>query len=264
MAYQWLKLLFCFVVFTNTQVRGEVFLDLDLNLTIPGQVTEIGGLKSYVTEIGGLKSYVTGPDTSDTAIVLISDVFGFEIPNLRKIADKIGAAGFYTVVPDFFNGDPYVSGQKTWGPWFSKHPAEKGITDANKVIEALSQSKSINKIGAAGFCWGGKVAVDLSKPPSVRAIVLLHPTYVTEEDIPCVNVPVSILGGQADTQVPPSLIKKYESALEKTHKVDSFVKIFPGAEHGWTTRYNDTDAAAVERANEAHQDLLNWIIKYVK
>ncbi|CAA0824982.1 alpha/beta-Hydrolases superfamily protein [Striga hermonthica] len=258
MAYQWLTLLICFVVFTNT--RG-LDLDLDLDLDLNLNLTLLSG---QVTEIGGLKSYVTGPDNSDTAIVLISDVFGFEIPNLRKIADKIGAAGFYTVVPDFFNGDPYVSGQKPWGSWFAKHHAENGITDANKVIEALSQSRSINKIGAAGFCWGGKVAVDLSKPPSVGAIVLLHPTYVNNDDIQGVNVPVSILGGEADTQVNTTMIKGFESVLENTHKVDSFVKIFPGAEHGWTTRYNDTDAAAVERANEAHQDLLNWIIKYVK
>lgn len=45
---------------------------------------------------------------------------------------------------------------------------------------------------------------------------------------------------------------------------DSFVKIYPGAAHGWTTKYNSEDELAVKRAEEAHLDMLNWLTKYVK
>ena len=47
-------------------------------------------------------------------------------------------------------------------------------------------------------------------------------------------------------------------------QVDSFVKIFPGTEHGWTTRYKDEDEAAVKKAEESHLDMLNWFTKYIK
>ncbi|KAL6571530.1 hypothetical protein OROHE_003173 [Orobanche hederae] len=255
MADHWLKLLICLVVVinaTNAMEKGAVCMD--------------GSPAGQVEEIGGLNCYVTGPKDSNISVILATDVFGFEVPHLRKIADKVGAAGFYTLVPDFFHGDPFVSGrpEKPFQDWIKEHPAkEKGIKDAKAVIKAL-ESKGITKIGAAGFCWGGKPVVDLTKRPSIQAVVLLHPTYVTIKDIEGVEVPISILGGQNDTMSPPSLLKQYDTALKAKHKVNSFVKIFPGAEHGWTTRYNDTDAPAVKRAKKAHKYLLHWLVKYLK
>lgn len=44
----------------------------------------------------------------------------------RKLADKVAAAGFYTVVPDFFYGDPYVfvsfeDVEESFPIWLKKH-----------------------------------------------------------------------------------------------------------------------------------------------
>lgn len=47
-------------------------------------------------------------------------------------------------------------------------------------------------------------------------------------------------------------------------QVDAFVKIFPKVSHGWTVRYNIEDTEAVRCADEAHQNLLEWFVKYVK
>lgn len=47
-------------------------------------------------------------------------------------------------------------------------------------------------------------------------------------------------------------------------QIDSFVKIYPETEHGWTLRYDVTDEAAVKHAEESHKDLLEWLTKHVK
>lgn len=47
-------------------------------------------------------------------------------------------------------------------------------------------------------------------------------------------------------------------------QVDYFVKIFPGVAHGWSVRYKDEDEAAVKSAEEAHRDMLDWFVKYLK
>lgn len=42
------------------------------------------------------------------------------------------------------------------------------------------------------------------------------------------------------------------------------MKIFPGVAHGWTVRYSLDDEIAVKSAEEAHGDMLNWFVKFVK
>ncbi|KAG6431115.1 hypothetical protein SASPL_109190 [Salvia splendens] len=222
-----------------------------------------GSGSGKVEEIGGLSSYVSGPADSNAAVILISDVFGYEAPNLRKLADKVGATGFYAVVPDFLHGDPYVPEQKPITEWLKTHGPDQGFEDAKPVIEAL-KSKGITKIGAVGFCWGAKVVVELSKYPYIQAGVLIHPSLVSVEDIQGVKVPLSILGAEIDHISPPEVVKQFEAALNSKPEVDSFVKIFPGCSHGWSVRYKGEDEGAVKSAEEAHKDMLAWFIKHLK
>lgn len=42
------------------------------------------------------------------------------------------------------------------------------------------------------------------------------------------------------------------------------MKIFPGVAHGWSVRYKDEDEVAVKSAEEAHRDMLDWFVKYLK
>ncbi|CAO2838417.1 unnamed protein product [Amaranthus hypochondriacus] len=220
----------------------------------------------HVEEIGGLKSYVSAISSSNIAVILISDVHGYEAPKLRKIADKVAAAGYYVVVPDFFHGDPYNPQDKNRPipVWIKDHGPDKGFEEVKPLIESLKQ-KGMCKIGAAGFCWGAKVVALLAQSDEyIQAGVLLHPSFVTEDDINGLKVPVAILGGENDQISPPELLKKFSEILRSKPEVDSFVKIFPGVGHGWAIRYDENNAVAVKAAEEAHQDMLAWFKKYIK
>ncbi|MBA0827678.1 hypothetical protein Goarm_012434, partial [Gossypium armourianum] len=109
---------------------------------------------------------------------------------------------------------------------------------------------------------------------------MLHPSFVTVDDIKSVKVPIAILGAEHDNISPPELLKQFDEILKasedsiemkryKSHIayllyliVDSFVKIFPKVAHGWSVRYDVNDLAAVSSANEAQQDMLEWFAKY--
>ncbi|CAN4093183.1 unnamed protein product [Withania somnifera] len=214
-----------------------------------------------VLQLGGFNTYVSGPSTSKLVILFVSDIYGYEAPNLRKLADKVAAAGYYVVVPDFFNGD-YYNQEKSLSIWFESYKPDKGFEDAKQIVAAL-KDKGISAIGAAGFCWGAKVVVDLAKSDNIQAAVLLHPSLVKVDDFKEVKPPIAILAAEIDKFCPPELIKQYEKILSSKPEVDKFVKIFPGVKHGWTVRYDVEDKEAVQHAEEAHRDLLGWFTKHV-
>ncbi|KAK7264534.1 hypothetical protein RJT34_32143 [Clitoria ternatea] len=229
-----------------------------------------------VDKLGAVNSYVSGSPQSKHAVLLISDVFGYEAPNLsvkenmlyiliELLADKVAAAGYYVVVPDLLDGEPYnpQDSNRPITAWLKDHGPDKGFEAAKPIIEAL-KSKGVSAIAGVGFCWGAKVVVELAKARLIQTAVLLHPSFVTLDDIKVVDTPIAILGAEIDHISPPELVKQFEQVLAAKSGVLSFVKIFPKVEHGWAVRYNTEDAEAVKVAEEAHQDLLNWITKHLK
>ncbi|KAK9060585.1 hypothetical protein SSX86_021291 [Deinandra increscens subsp. villosa] len=218
-----------------------------------------GDQSGEIKQIASLNSYVTGNLNSKTAVLLVSDVYGYEAPKLREIADKVASAGYYVVVPDFFFGKPFIP-KTQLKEWLKTHEAKAAMDFAKPVIHALKE-KGISKIGAAGFCWGAKVVVELAKDADIQVATLLHPTFVTLDDIKGVKVPVAILGAEFDNISPPEVVNQFKAALQAKPEVDHFVKIFPGVKHGWTVRYKDEDITAVKSAQEAHHDLVAWLGK---
>nr|XP_024931723.2 endo-1,3;1,4-beta-D-glucanase-like isoform X2 [Ziziphus jujuba var. spinosa] len=191
----------------------------------------------HVQKLAGLDTYVTGSPDSKLAILLASDVFGYEAPNLRYLADKAAAAGFFVVVPDFWHGDRYVpknaeKPQDGLDVWVNKHGTDKAAVEARSLIETL-KSKGVTSVGAAGCCVGE------------------------------VKVPITILGAEIDEISPPALIKQFQAVLAGKSGVEFFVKVFPKVAHGWTLRYDTGDEEAVKNAEAAHQIVLEWFSKHV-
>ncbi|KAK1417003.1 hypothetical protein QVD17_26125 [Tagetes erecta] len=217
-----------------------------------------GAESGELLQIASLNSYVSGNPDSKSAVIFISDVFGYGAPKFRQLADKVASAGYYVVVPDFFHGDPLTSFNDIEN-WLKNHSPEQAVEFAKPVIQALKE-KGTTKIGAAGFCWGAKVVVELAKDAEIQVAAILHPSFVTLDDIKGVKVPIGIFGAEIDQRSPPELIKEFEAAVV-ANKVNHFVKIYPGVAHGWTVRYKDEDEAEVKCAHEAHQDLVDWFGK---
>ncbi|KAJ1262797.1 hypothetical protein BS78_09G137000 [Paspalum vaginatum] len=229
----------------------------------PPELDPACGGGAVVDDFGGQKAYITGSAEAKIAVVLISDAFGFEAPKLREIADKVASSGYFVVVPDFLHGDPYQPSNPNPLQWLQSHDPEKAFEAAKPVIAALKE-KGVSAIGAAGYCWGAKVVVELAKAREIQAAVMSHPSLVTADDIKEVKCPICVLGAEIDQFSPQELVKQFDQILSTSSTVAHFVKIFPGVTHGWAVRYSDDDEAAVKSAEEAFADMIGWFDKCLK
>ncbi|GJN36615.1 hypothetical protein PR202_gb25491 [Eleusine coracana subsp. coracana] len=140
-------------------------LDNPPDLTLHGR--EAG---KFVGDLpGGYRAYVTGPASSCRVILLASDVYGFEAPILRKIADKVGEARYFVVVPDFFNGDYYTTPVKILQNGSNLTYRSVPIT----VTELLRNQNSMTS----------KFAAEVAKTNDVKVVCMSHPSTVTAEDM---------------------------------------------------------------------------------
>lgn len=122
------------------------------------------------------------------------------------------------------------------------------------------------KVGVVGYCWGGKVAIELGGKNHnglVDCISFAHPGGITKEDVFNVAVPVQIIAPEKDVPFPLKMRQFCNEEIPKLG-VDYDYQHFPGAVHGFATRCNvkvEGEKRALERAKNA---AVGWFVNYLK
>ncbi|TAQ84186.1 hypothetical protein B7494_g7483 [Chlorociboria aeruginascens] len=269
------------------------------------------------TTIHGLKTYVAQPDAGVTPkgiVVIITDGFGWEFPNNRVLADRYAQrGGFLVYLPDFMNGNALDSSilalmdklqaPSSWlttllyKPFWIAQAASLLVPWLIRTREAVSKPKIFDyftalrtsappfpssdlKIGAAGFCWGGKYTVLLAaNPPSSRVVrhgsatnaieplidcgFTAHPSGLNmPKDIEAVILPLSVSVGNEDMAMKGEMILKMKEILEVKKKGDHEVIIFPGAKHGFAVRLDPKDKYQAECAAKAEVQAIEWFTRW--
>jgi carboxymethylenebutenolidase len=115
---------------------------------------------------GTFKGYLAVPASgSGPGIVLLQEIFGVNA-SMRDVADYYAEEGYVVLAPDlFWRFEPGIElgyGEADFGKAFGYYQrfdvnlAIKDTADALKVLRARPECKG--KVGALGFCLGGKLA----------------------------------------------------------------------------------------------------------
>jgi carboxymethylenebutenolidase len=191
-------------------------------------------------------------------------------PVLFDMAQRLANEGFLVLLPDlFYRAGPYepVDAKTLFSDpekrarhakYFNSTDKTKAANDTEAFIRFLDADDDLagSKLGAAGYCVGGGMALTAAAryPERFAAAASFHGASLATDaaDSPHklasrIKAKVLVAGADKDPGFPPEQAALLASALADAG-VDHRVGIWEGAAHGWTMRdvsvYNE---AAAER-----------------
>ena len=262
---------------------------------------DAGTPSGSVEHVGGVETYVARPPPPvaagahpAAAVVILTDVFGMVLPNVRLIADRLAReVGVSVYVPDQFAGDAFPIAAMSvdtpatvWGsitraaklvvtlPSFvafvRRHPdaAVRPILAAVMPAVRAAHGGAAARIGVLGYCFGGRYTV-LGGPTAaadgVAAIATAHPSMAAvPDDYAAVTVPALYMFSETDFLMSGREMATVRTlAAGRNATLPTQVLDFPGTRHGFAVRGDAADpvvAAARERAAVATTD---WFRRFL-
>jgi len=216
-------------------------------------------------EIDKLPAYSNGPDDAKTAVIVVTDVFGYKFPNVRLVGDKIANAGHLALIPDYLHGNVWEGdfSMENRQKFMKNNPDDRVQGDIKKTIAWLHDTKKIQSIGIIGFCWGGRQAFDASVNKDIKAVVSLHGGGVTVERANELAAPNILFACGSEDQNPTvSLCEEIQKVLKEAGK-NCEVKVWKGMNHGWTMRGDEKDENVRNAANDSHEETIKFLSKHL-
>lgn len=147
-----------------------------------------GAPTGSIETVGGLRTYVARPAADaavpKTAVLIATDIFGVDLPNVRLIADGFAARGLLTFVPDLHGGDSVPADALQQTPpkvdlpaWMTKHGVPETMPLLRAVVDDLRGDKwGIERLAAQGYCWGARFVVLMAATDDIDAFAVAHPS----------------------------------------------------------------------------------------
>jgi carboxymethylenebutenolidase len=196
-----------------------------------------------------MKAYVARPkaDGKYPGVIVIHENRGLN-PHIEDVARRVALAGFLAVAPDALSpqgGTP--ADQDKAREMFQKIDATRNTNNFVKAIAYLKSRKDCSgKVGAVGFCWGGRMTNLLAvNAPDLNAAVAYYGTQPDTADVPKIKAALLLHYAGTDDRVNAG-IPAYEEALKKANIPYELYK-YEGAQHAFNndtapTRYNEAAA----------------------
>ena len=205
-------------------------------------------------DLDGLPCYVVGSST-EKAIVLYYDIFGYNGGRTRLICDQLADAGYFVMLPDIMRGDAWPADKtmETLMEWLKNFPWDPLIQKDTDNVLGHIKSKDIKSIGCLGFCAGAWGVFHLCQNPIIKCGASIHPSVQigsnfgeTPEDLAeLLKCPQLLYAAGNDLEIYKPGGKVYE-CLTKKFGNENDIREFPEMNHGFASR-GDLQKSEVSR-----------------
>ena len=191
-------------------------------------------------------------------IVLCQEIFGVN-PYIQSVADYYAEEGYVVLAPDlFWRITPGIQLGYTEKDFerafqlFGQFDTDQGINDISASVKTLrSRPEVVGKVGALGFCLGGRLAYLAAARSDVDCAVAYYGVTIDEylNEASNINVPMALHFAENDQFAPMASVNNIQAAL-KDH-VETEIFIYPGVDHGFSR--NESGHFHKPTAQLAHQ-----------
>lgn len=209
---------------------------------MPGQWIEIPAADG-----GTFRGYLTVPASGKgPGIVLCQEIFGINA-YVREVAEYYAEEGYVVLAPDLFwrmekDVDLGYSPQE-WQKafeFFQKFDVSRGVEDITAAVKALRGRKEVvGKVGALGFCLGGKLAYLAAARSGVDVAVGYYGVGIEAslDEAKNIKCPLMLHFAEKDKFVPAEAMQQIRNAFKDRHEVEIYA--YPGVDHAFARTGGD-------------------------
>lgn len=210
------------------------------------------------------------PSGKGPGLIVIQEIFGVNA-GMRQICDRFASLGYIAVCPDlFWRQQPGIQiTDKTPAEWdramelFKGFNVEAGVRD---LLSTLAHMRKMNgnsgKVGAVGYCLGGKMAWLMAARSDVDATVGYYGVGLDQmlDEVHEIRAPLMLHMAALDSYAPPPVREKILKAIARNPVISAH--IYEGADHAFA-RPNGVNYNA-EAATLANQRTEAFFAEYLK
>ena len=201
-----------------------------------------------------------GPPTA--AIVVIQEIFGVNA-GIRRKCDRLAEAGYLALAPDLFwrlepgvELDPDIEGEFNAAlELMGRFDQDLGVRDIEATIRFARNSEGCRKVGAVGYCLGGRLAYMTAARTDADASVGYYAVGIDNllREKHAIANPLMLHIPTADGFVPPEVQAQMHHGLDDHPKVT--LHDYEGLDHGFATEMGKRrDDAGAELADRRTMD----------
>lgn len=203
-------------------------------------------------------AYVARPEGKPrAAIIVIQEIFGVN-PGIRAKCDKWAAAGYLAVAPDLFwriergiELDPDVEPEMQRAfELFGLNKPDDNVKDIEATIHWIRREAGVAKVGAVGYCLGGKLAYMTATRTDIDASVGYYGVMIDQMlgESHAIAKPLLLHVPTADQFVNAEAQAKMHEGLDGHPRV--MIYDYEGLDHGFATESgNRRDEAGARLAD---------------
>ncbi|WP_296402744.1 dienelactone hydrolase family protein [Psychrobacter sp.] len=200
-----------------------------------------------------LLSYVALPENAsdENAVpgILVAPEWWGVVEHPREVTERLAKAGFAAVAMDVYGEGKLTTDAAQANEWMTQmlSDQDKLMGRCRAILNDFADQLPVDgeRLGVIGFCFGGKIALDMAREGMpVKAVATFHgnPTPKQPAEKGKFKAEVLVAHGRDDSMVSMDAIEDLKKELDNAG-VKYTVDVYDNAKHGFTNPNADKRAA---------------------